>query len=235
LIGARVLGEFGDDHQRFADAKARKRYAGTAPITVASGKKIVVRARLRSNRHLADACYWWAFCALSQSPGARTLYDTRRAKGDSHDQALRALGNRLVGILHGCLRSHTPTTKPPPGPTPQPARPDHPNLTTNRVGRLDAGRRAWHPPSTGPEREALSSGLVPSSEMSLVVGRTNPTTTRTRLAGRGEPGWPRPVGPCSWLRALMLTIRSPTWCPVLSSAVSTPAELHNAGGEGCAM
>jgi hypothetical protein len=27
--------------------------------------------------------------------------------GDTHRQALRALGNRLVGILHGCLRHHT--------------------------------------------------------------------------------------------------------------------------------
>ena len=27
--------------------------------------------------------------------------------GDLHHQALRALGNRLVGILHGCLRHHT--------------------------------------------------------------------------------------------------------------------------------
>ena len=108
LVGSRLLGEFGDDHQRFANAKARKRYAGTAPVTVASGKKIIVRARMASNRHLADACYWWAFCALSHSPGARALYDTRRAKGDSHDQALRALGNRLVGILHGCLRTRTP-------------------------------------------------------------------------------------------------------------------------------
>jgi len=108
LVGSRLLGEFGDDHQRFADAKARKRYAGTAPITVASGKKIVVKARMASNRHLADACYWWAFCALSHSPGARALYDARRAKGDGHDQALRALVNRLVGILHGCLRTHTP-------------------------------------------------------------------------------------------------------------------------------
>ncbi|MEE9299358.1 MAG: IS110 family transposase, partial [Acidimicrobiia bacterium] len=26
-----------------------------------------------------------------------------RTKGDGHHQALRALGNRLVGILHGCL------------------------------------------------------------------------------------------------------------------------------------
>jgi len=35
------------------------------------------------------------------------FYDQHRAKGDRHHQALRALGNRLVGILHGCLKHHT--------------------------------------------------------------------------------------------------------------------------------
>ena len=55
--------------------------------------------------------------ALSASPGARALYDQHRAAGDTHHQALRALGNRLVGILHGCLRHHTPTTNTPPGHT----------------------------------------------------------------------------------------------------------------------
>jgi len=108
VVGARVLGEFGDDPNRYADAKARRNYAGTAPITVASGKKKVVKARFIGNRHLADACYWWAFCALTHSAGARRYYDEHRAKGDSHDQALRALANRLVGILDGCLPSHTP-------------------------------------------------------------------------------------------------------------------------------
>jgi hypothetical protein len=49
----------------------------------------------------------WAFAAANASPGARALYDTRRAAGDTHHAALRALGNRLVGILHGCLESHT--------------------------------------------------------------------------------------------------------------------------------
>jgi hypothetical protein len=48
----------------------------------------VVKARFRGNRHLADACYWWAFCALSHSPGARRYYDAHRARGDTHDQAL---------------------------------------------------------------------------------------------------------------------------------------------------
>jgi transposase len=107
VLGARVLGEFGDDPTRYVDARARKNYAGTAPITIASGKKKVVRARSVGNRHLADATYWWAFCALSHSSGARRYYDECRAKGASHDKALRALGNRLVGVLDGCLRSRS--------------------------------------------------------------------------------------------------------------------------------
>jgi transposase len=103
VLGARVLGEFGDDPNRYADAKARKNYAGTSPITVASGKRRVVKARYVGNRHLADACYLWAFCALTHSAGARRYYDQLRAKGVEHDGALRALANRLVGILHHCL------------------------------------------------------------------------------------------------------------------------------------
>jgi hypothetical protein len=46
----------------------------------------------------------WAFCSLSSSPGARRHYDEHRARGNTHHQALRALANRWVGILHGCLR-----------------------------------------------------------------------------------------------------------------------------------
>jgi transposase len=104
VLGARVLGEFGDDPNRYAEAKSRKNYAGTSPITKASGKHRVVLARYARNRRLADACYQWAFAAITASPGARAFYDQRRATGDTHHRALRALANRLVGILHGCLR-----------------------------------------------------------------------------------------------------------------------------------
>jgi transposase len=107
ILGARVLGEFGDEPNRYCTAKHRKNYAGTSPITRASGTKRVVLARYARNRRLADAIYMWAFAATSASLGARALYDTRRAAGDTHHAALRALGNRLVGILHGCLESHT--------------------------------------------------------------------------------------------------------------------------------
>lgn len=108
ILGARVLAEFGDDPNRYADAKCRKNYAGTSPITRASGKSHVVLARYARNKRLADACYLWAFATLTNSPGARAFYDQHRAAGDTHSRALRALSNRLVGILHGCLRHHTP-------------------------------------------------------------------------------------------------------------------------------
>jgi transposase len=107
VLGARVLGEFGDAPDRYATTKSRKHYAGTSPLTVASGKKRAVLARHVRNRRLYDAIDQWAFCSLSASPGCRAYYDQRRAVGDLHHQALRALGNRLVGILHGCLTHRT--------------------------------------------------------------------------------------------------------------------------------
>ena len=105
VLGARVLGEFGDDPERYESAKSRRNYAGTSPLTVASGRKRTVRARFIRNRRLYDAVDQWALCSLQTSPGCRDFYDRRRAAGDLHHQALRALGNRLVGYLHGCLRS----------------------------------------------------------------------------------------------------------------------------------
>ena len=66
-----------------------------------------MKARFIRNLRLYDAANQWALCSLRASPGCRGFYDARRAAGDLHYQALRALGNRLVGYLHGCLRNHT--------------------------------------------------------------------------------------------------------------------------------
>jgi hypothetical protein len=105
VLGARVLAEFGDDKRRYTDAKARKNYAGTSPITRQSGKKKLVLARYVHNDRLIDALGLQAFAALRASPGARGYYDQLRARGVGHHAALRQLGNRLVGILHGCLKT----------------------------------------------------------------------------------------------------------------------------------
>jgi transposase len=107
ILGARVLGEFGDDPDRYADGKSRRNYAATSPITRASGKKKVVAARFIHNDRLVDALNSQAFAALNASPGARALYDDLRARDIEHNDALRRLANRLVGILHGCLKTRT--------------------------------------------------------------------------------------------------------------------------------
>ena len=107
VLGARVLAEFGDDSARYISAKARKNYAGTSPITRASGRKKVALARFVHNDRLIDALMTQAFAALKASPGARAYYDRQRARGAGHNAALRQLANRLVGILHGCLKTGT--------------------------------------------------------------------------------------------------------------------------------
>jgi transposase len=108
ILSARVLGEFGDDRTRWPDPASRRAYAGSAPITRASGKKRLVLARSIRNKRLYDATRWWAFAALSVLPGARAYYDQRRAAGDGHEAALRRLASKLIGQLHHCLQHRVP-------------------------------------------------------------------------------------------------------------------------------
>ncbi|QDN54384.1 MULTISPECIES: IS110 family transposase [unclassified Streptomyces] len=108
-LGARVLAEIGDDHTRFADARGLKAYAGSSPITRASGKKSSITRRRVKNDRLNHAGYLWAFAALTASPGAKVHYRRRRDKhGDWHAAALRNLFNRLVGQLYHCIQVHEP-------------------------------------------------------------------------------------------------------------------------------
>ncbi|MDA3642343.1 IS110 family transposase [Mycobacterium xenopi] len=105
LTGARVLAEIGDDRSRFADARGLKAFAGSAPITRASGKKTVVLHRHIKNRRLAAVGSIWALASLRSSPGARRHFDARRAAGDWNRQAQRHLFNKFLGQLHHCLQT----------------------------------------------------------------------------------------------------------------------------------
>ncbi|BBZ53077.1 mini-circle putative transposase for IS117 [Mycolicibacterium phocaicum] len=105
LAGARVLAEIGDDRTRFPDARGLKAFAGSAPITRASGKKTVVLHRHIKNRRLNAVGPIWALASLRASPGARRHFDARRAAGDWNHQAQRHLFNKFLGQLHHCLHT----------------------------------------------------------------------------------------------------------------------------------
>ncbi|PJM98483.1 IS110 family transposase [Streptomyces sp. CB01201] len=103
-IAARVLAEIGDDRKRFIDARALKAYAGSSPVTRASGKKEQISRRWVKNDRLNHAGYLWAFSAFRHSPGAEAHYRHRRLQGDWHAAAQRHLFNRMIGQLYHCLQ-----------------------------------------------------------------------------------------------------------------------------------
>lgn len=108
LIGARFLAEPGEDQALFADARALKPYAGSAPITRASGKKHFVGRGFIKNNRLMNAGFLCASAALAASPGANAHYRRRREHGDWHNAAQRHLLNRFLGQHHHCLRTRQP-------------------------------------------------------------------------------------------------------------------------------
>ena len=105
LTGARLLAEIGDDRTRFTDARALKAYAGSAPITRASGRSISITRRLVKNDRLNATGFLWAFATISRPGPTKDHYDHRRAHGDQHAAALRHLFNRMLGQLHHCLHT----------------------------------------------------------------------------------------------------------------------------------
>lgn len=103
ISGAIVLAEIGDDRARFSDDRALQAFAGSAPITRASGKSRTVTRRRTKNNRLAAVGFSWAFTAAARPSPTREHYLRRRAHGDGHPAALRHLFNRMLGQLHHCL------------------------------------------------------------------------------------------------------------------------------------
>jgi hypothetical protein len=77
------------------------------PSWLPTARTSVVQFEPQRNNRLTDALHQQAFSALRASAGARAYYDALRARGVGHHAALRQLANRLVGILHGCLKTRS--------------------------------------------------------------------------------------------------------------------------------
>ncbi|MYQ82556.1 MULTISPECIES: IS110 family transposase [unclassified Streptomyces] len=106
LLGARILGEIGDEPGRFATARNLCAYAGVVPVVWASGLAQRTSHRRFANETLREAIWQAAFCSLTKSPGAAAFYRRRREGGESHNGALRNLAARLLRALHHCMATH---------------------------------------------------------------------------------------------------------------------------------
>ena len=75
ILGARVLGEFGDDPRPLRQRQGPQELRRHLPAHPRLGQEEVVAARFIRNDRLTDALMAQAFTALNASPGARALYD----------------------------------------------------------------------------------------------------------------------------------------------------------------
>jgi hypothetical protein len=91
-----------------AVATAVKAYAGSAPVTRASGRNTVIIRRQVKNNRLAAVGFVRAFATMARTSPPKDHYDQRRAHGDRHAAALRHLFNRMIGQLHHYLQTRRP-------------------------------------------------------------------------------------------------------------------------------
>lgn len=100
--------ELGDAKSRWESFRHLQAEAGAVPVTKESGKSRVVQFRYACNKVLRYASYWFSFNSLNRCEWANRYYRDQRAKGHSHDEALRALGAKWLKIIFVVWRDRKP-------------------------------------------------------------------------------------------------------------------------------
>jgi transposase len=106
LLAARMVGELGDNRERYAVAAVAQCEAGTAPITKASGTSRTVHFRRACIHPLREVMWHFAFASLTHCAWANAYYRRARARGKKHAEAVRMLGNVWLRIIIAMRRDH---------------------------------------------------------------------------------------------------------------------------------
>jgi len=107
-LAPRLLVAFGEQRDRYANAAEVQKYAGLAPVTESSGKKHWVHWRLQCPTFLRQTFVEWAGATIPRSFWAAAYYRQQRAKGCSHQAAVRGLAFKWIRILYRCWQTRTP-------------------------------------------------------------------------------------------------------------------------------
>jgi transposase len=172
VLGARILAEIGDDRTRFTTARGLKAFAGTAPITRASGMKPSPPDASCATNGSGKPAYLWALPLLAHSPAAHAHFTARRERGDSYSAAARNLTNRGMGTLHHCLqtRQHYDEIK---------AFPNH-RAQGATSGKSSAGK-AYQKTEAHPSQTAASIRQQATRDLYRASGRPGPSKDRGTL------------------------------------------------------
>lgn len=107
-LAPRLLAAMGEDRARFNSAQEIQNYAGLSPVTERSGQKSWVHWRWQCSKFIRQSFIEWAAKSVHQSYWAGLYYAQQKAKGSSHQSAVRALAYKWVRILYKCWKDKIP-------------------------------------------------------------------------------------------------------------------------------
>lgn len=99
VLAPSLLALFGDNRERWQDWRQVAMYAGTAPITVSSGKQHRVQMRFHCDRESRNILHLFAGASRAGCEWADDYYQAQKARGKSHSGALRNLAHKWLPII----------------------------------------------------------------------------------------------------------------------------------------
>ena len=108
VLAPRLLTAFGEDRERYRCAQEVQKYTGIAPVTKRSGQSKWVHWRWQCSKFRRQTFIDWAAQTINKSAWAGAYYRQQRAKGSSHQAAVRALAFKWIRILYRCWQDRTP-------------------------------------------------------------------------------------------------------------------------------
>jgi len=108
VLAARMVGELGDNRDRYRDPNIAQCEAGTAPVTRSSGSTRTVHFRRACIHSLRETLWQFAFSSLRHCGWAQAYYNQARKRGKKHAEAIRMLGNVWLRIIIAIRRDRRP-------------------------------------------------------------------------------------------------------------------------------
>ena len=99
ICPATMIAEIGDCRARYPAVAALAGDGGQAPVAVESGKSKRARFRWACDHRLRNAIATMADASRHHNPWAADIYNRARARGCSHQHAIRILGRAWCGVI----------------------------------------------------------------------------------------------------------------------------------------
>jgi transposase len=105
VYSARLMSAFGDNRQRYSEAKQIQTYGGVAPVLKRSGNSSWVHWRYAAPTFLRQTFVEWAGESVRYSFWANAYYKQQKQRGKSHQTIIRALAYKWIRIMFQCWKN----------------------------------------------------------------------------------------------------------------------------------